>query len=245
MNKSTEIIDKFGFSKERLPQDLSLALGSGNFSPAEVARGFSVFANGGKISDIHYISMIKDTNGNTIFDQSEVDTVNISSISAFPWLNTVQLNASKPYLLLPPLEASDPVIDPRVAFMIKDILRDASQRGSNGRITKFLNRDDFAGKTGTTNDAVSTWFSGFNSNIVTTVWVGNDNFESLGDNEFGSTTALPIWVDFMNFAFTKVEIDDFTLPEGISFVRINKKTGELSNSASDNSYFELFLNEDL
>ena len=81
--------------------------------------------------------MIKDTNGNTIFDQSEVDTVNISSISAFPWLNTVQLNASKPYLLLPPLEASDPVIDPRVAFMIKDILRDASQRGSNGRITKF------------------------------------------------------------------------------------------------------------
>ena len=245
LNKSTEIIDKFGFSKERLPQDLSLALGSGNFSPAEVARGFSVFANGGKISDIHYIAMIKDTNGNTIFDQSEVDTVNISSISAFPWLNTVQLNASKPYLLLPPLEASDPVIDPRVAFMIKDILRDASQRGSNGRITKFLNRDDFAGKTGTTNDAVSTWFSGFNSNIVTTVWVGNDNFESLGDNEFGSTTALPIWVDFMNFAFTKVEKDDFTLPEGISFVRINKKTGELSNSASDDSYFELFLNEDL
>ncbi len=245
VNKSSKTINNFGFGVDRLPQDLSLALGSGNFSPAEVARGFSVFANDGMISDIHYVSKIIDMAGNVIFDHSEIDVVNISSISAFPWLNTVQLDASKPYFLLPPLNKSDPVIDPRVAFMVKDILKDASQRGSNGKLTRFLDRKDFAGKTGTTNDAVSTWFSGFNSNIVTTVWVGNDGFESLGDNEFGSTTALPIWIDYMDFAFNKVDVDEFTLPEGISYVRINKKTGELSESADDDSYFELFLSEDL
>ena len=245
VKKSSEIIDNFGFNFDRLPQDLSLALGSGNFSPAEVARGFSVFANDGVISDIHYVRQIRDKNDNIIFDHSESNDVNISSISAFPWLNTVQLDASKPYFLLPPINKADPVIDPRVAFMVKDILKEASQRGSNGRLTRFLDRKDFAGKTGTTNDAVSTWFSGFNSNIVTTVWVGNDDFESLGDNEFGSTTALPIWVDYMDFAFKKVDIDEFTLPDGISYVRINKKTGELSKSAEDESYFELFLREDL
>ena len=245
VKKSSEIIDNFGFNFDRLPQDLSLALGSGNFSPAEVARGFSVFANDGVISDIHYVRQIRDKNDNIIFGHSESNDVNISSISAFPWLNTVQLDASKPYFLLPPINKADPVIDPRVAFMVKDILKEASQRGSNGRLTRFLDRKDFAGKTGTTNDAVSTWFSGFNSNIVTTVWVGNDDFESLGDNEFGSTTALPIWVDYMDFAFKKVDIDEFTLPDGISYVRINKKTGELSKSAEDESYFELFLREDL
>ena len=245
IKKSSETVDNFGFGLERLPQDLSLALGSGNFSPAEVARGFSVFANDGMISDIHFVSHIKDKNEKVIFDHSEIDVVNLSSISAFPWLNTIQLDASKPYFLLPPLNKSDPVIDPRVAFMIKDILKDASQRGSNGRLTRFLERKDFAGKTGTTNDAVSTWFSGFNSNIVTTVWVGNDDFKSLGDNEFGSTTALPIWVDYMNSAFKKVDVDKFTLPDGISYVRINKKTGELSESAADDSYFELVLSEDL
>ena len=75
--------------------------------------------------------------------------------------------------------------------------------------------------------------------------MGNDDFESLGDNEFGSTTALPIWVDYMSSAFKKIDVDEFALPDGISYVRINKKTGELSKSAQDDSYFELFLSEDL
>ena len=81
------------------------------------------------------------------------------------------------------------------------------QRGSNGRKTKILNRSDIAGKTGTTNDAISTWFSGFHRDLSATVWVGTDDFSSLGDNEFGSSIALPIWVDFM-----KVGLKD--LPTG-------------------------------
>ena len=78
-----------------------------------------------------------------------------------------------------------------------------------------------------------------------TTYLSNSDTISLGDNEFGSTTALPIWVDYMNSAFKKIDVDEFTLPDGISYVRINKKTGELSKSAEDESYFELFLSEDL
>ena len=55
-------------------------------------------------------------------------------------------------------------------------------------------------KTGTTNNATSTWFSGFASNIVASVWVGKDDFSSLGENEFGSTNALPIWLDFITLS---------------------------------------------
>jgi len=57
--------------------------------------------------------------------------------------------------------------------------------------------DEMGGKTGTTNDATSTWFSGYAANIVASAWVGNDDGTSLGENEFGSTNALPIWLDFM------------------------------------------------
>ena len=71
------------------------------------------------------------------------------------------------------------------------------QRGSNRRRTESISRNDFGGKTGTTNDSISTWFSGFHEDLVTTVWIGNDDFSSLGEDEFGSTIALPIWVSFM------------------------------------------------
>ena len=94
-------------------------------------------------------------------------------------------------------------IDPRVAFITKDILREALSRGSNARQVGILKRNDIAGKTGTTNNAISTWFSGFHNNLVTTVWIGTDDFSSLGDNEFGSSIALPTWVDFMNIALPR------------------------------------------
>ena len=70
------------------------------------------------------------------------------------------------------------------------------QRGSNRRRTDQY-QERFWRKTGTTNDSISTWFSGFHEDLVTTVWIGNDDFSSLGEDEFGSTIALPIWVSFM------------------------------------------------
>ena len=135
-------------------------------------------------------------------------------------------------------------IDPRVAFITKDILREALSRGSNARQVGVLGRNDFAGKTGTTNNAISTWFSGFHNNLVTTVWVGTDDFSSLGDNEFGSSIALPTWIDFMKIALTDLPNDSWKPPKGLSYVRVDRETGKPTDQTSKNAYFELFLNSE-
>ena len=135
-------------------------------------------------------------------------------------------------------------IDHRVAFITKDILREALSRGSNARQVGILKRNDIAGKTGTTNNAISTWFSGFHNNLVTTVWIGTDDFSSLGDNEFGSSIALPTWVDFMNIALPDLPNDGWKPPKGLSYVRVDRETGKPTDKTSKNAYFELFLNSE-
>ena len=246
ISKSHDFIQKFGFEKSRLPSDLSLALGSGNFSPTEMVRAFSVIANGGYLVDPYYISRIEDRDGNTIYSHNDYSNLKDNiEIKAFPWLNTLEMNIKKPYYLINPKLLTDPVIDDRVAFLLKDILQEFMQRGSAGRKSSFLKRDDIAGKTGTTNDAVSTWFSGFHEDLVTTVWVGTDDFSSLGENEYGSTIALPIWLDYMNEELNSLEIKEKNIPQGLSFVRVNKKTGKIDTLENDNTYFELFLDENI
>ena len=246
ISKSHDFIQKFGFEKSRLPSDLSLALGSGNFSPTEMVRAFSVIANGGYLVDPYYISRIEDRDGNTIYSHNDYSNLKENiKIKAFPWLNTLEMNIKKPYYLINPKLLTDPVIDERVAFLLKDILQEFMQRGSAGRKSSFLKRDDIAGKTGTTNDAVSTWFSGFHEDLVTTVWVGTDDFSSLGENEYGSTIALPIWLDYMNEELNSLQIKEKNIPQGLSFVRVNKKTGKIDTLDNDNTYFELFLDENI
>ena len=249
ISKANNYISKFGFERNRLPNDLSLALGSGNFSPAEVARSYGVLANDGYLVDLYYVSKILDRNGNDIFthkditEDQEMDVT--SNMTAFPWLNTLELEAKKPYSLLNNVPNKNRIIDERVTHIVKDILKEHTRRGSTGRKTGILKRSDIAGKTGTTNDAKSTWFSGFHEDLVTTVWVGTDDFTSLGDNEYGSSIALPIWVDYMSLALDSLPESKITIPSGISYVKVNKSTGEIANPSDKNTYFELFLNENI
>ena len=246
IQKSHDYIKNFGFEKSRLPNDLSLALGSGNFSPAEMVRAYSVIANNGFITDMHFIDSIQDRFGNYIFNHSDYLKQDIyKEITAFPWLDTLEMNIKKPYFLLKPLDKEDEVIDDRIAYLIKDILKGFLKSGVAGRKSAFLNRDDIGGKTGTTNDSVSTWFSGFHKDLVTTVWVGTDDFSSLGEDEYGSTIALPIWLNYMKFKLDSLEISKDSIPENISFVRVNKSTGKIDSESKDNVYFELFLEENI
>ena len=246
LNNTNEYLVNFGFSKNRLPNDLSLALGSGNFSPAEMVRAYSVIANNGQISNIHYINNIEDRFGNTIFSQEEFNINNkTKDIVAFPWLDTIEMNVNKPYYLLEPIENSERVIDPRVSFLMNDVLKGFMKNGVAGRKSRFLNRDDIAGKTGTTNDSISTWFSGYHSDLVTTVWVGTDDFSSLGENEYGSTIALPIWINYMDYKLKALETTSEEIPEKISFVRVNKSSGEVDDDSDGDFYFELFLEENI
>ena len=246
IENSHEYLNNFGFKKSRLPKDLSLALGSGNFSPAEMVRAYSVIANRGFIPDIYFIDSIKDMDGNNIFSQNEYDTqYNNQNISAFPWLDTIEMNAKRPYHVLNPLNNKEKVIDERVAFLMADTLKGFMKNGVAGRKSEFLKRDDIGGKTGTTNDSISTWFSGFHKDLVTTVWVGTDDFTSLGEDEYGSTIALPIWLNYMDFKLKSLDISKEEIPENISFVRVNKNTGEIETESSENTYFELFLEENI
>ena len=134
------------------------------------------------------------------------------------------------------------VIDARIAFIIQDILQEAAKRGTAKKVSE-LGRGDLAGKTGTTNEAESTWFTGFNEFLVTTVWVGFDQPKSLGNREFGSSTALPIWVDFMSPNIDSLPKNKNLPPDGIVSIKVDRKTGLKSEINSRNSIFEYYLEE--
>jgi penicillin-binding protein 1A len=99
------------------------------------------------------------------------------------------------------------------------MMRDVVQRGT-GFAAKVLGRQDVAGKTGSTNDHRDAWFSGFGGDIVTTVWVGRDDFRSLGYREYGGKAALPIWIDFMRVALKDQPIAANDPPEGMVKVAV-------------------------
>ena len=240
-----DYLSKFGFTSSRLAPDLSLALGSSSFSPAEMVRAYSILVNSKDPKDLFFIERIEDRNGKIIFQNLHAKNKK-KNIDAFPWFETQLTEEIKPFYLLPPIqEKSMEQIDPRVTFITKDILREALSRGSNRRKTQVLNRSDIAGKTGTTNDSISTWFSGYHPDLVTTVWVGTDDFSSLGKNEFGSTIALPIWLSYMDYKLKFLEVSKDEIPQNISFVRVNKSTGEVDIDSKENFYFELFLDENI
>src|SRR5690606_23054063 len=90
-----------------------------------------------------------------------------------------------------PLPAAQQIADPRAVYIMHSMLRDVITKGT-GRRALTLNRSDLAGKTGTTNEQIDTWFAGFNPDIAATVWIGFDQPQTLGRNEFGASTALPV-----------------------------------------------------
>jgi penicillin-binding protein 1A len=134
------------------------------------------------------------------------------------------------------------VMDERVAFIMDSILRDVITRGT-GRRALVLERRDIAGKTGTTNGPMDAWFSGYNRDVVTSTWVGFDNYTPLGRREFGGTAALPIWIDFMREALADSPDEARPLPDGIVNVRIDPATGLLAGSGQGNAIFEYFREE--
>ena len=222
-----ESLEKFGFYKEELPNDLSLALGSYGASPMKNAELFSIFANGGKKIAPYFIHKILFPDGNEINFSEEKKSKTGDYLSQ--WFGT-DLGEEENF-----------IIDPRIAFMINDILKEAAQRGT-GRKINDLGRKDFAAKTGTSNDAESTWFTGFNESILTTVWFGYDNPSSLGNNEFGSTTSLPIWLNYKKQIIDTIPKGKFKKPSGLIARKINLETGELAKPEDERVKFELFLN---
>jgi len=110
-------------------------------------------------------------------------------------------------------------IDPRVAWQLQSMMRDVVQRGT-ATDAKVLGRPDVGGKTGSTNDHRDAWFSGFGGQYVTTVWVGRDDFRSLGYREYGGKAALPIWINYMRVALKDQPERNPDPPEGMVKVSV-------------------------
>ena len=111
-------------------------------------------------------------------------------------------------------------IDPRVAWQLQSMMRDVVKRGT-ATDAKVLGREDVGGKTGSTNDHRDAWFSGFGGQYVTTVWVGRDDFKSLGYREYGGKAALPIWINYMKTALEDQPERDLDPPAGMAQVKSN------------------------
>jgi penicillin-binding protein 1A len=126
-----------------------------------------------------------------------------------------------------------------INYIIDSILQDVITKGT-GRRALVLKRGDLAGKTGTTNGPMDAWFSGYNRDVVTTAWVGFDNYTPLGQREFGGTAALPIWIDFMREALHDSPDVERPLPLGMVNVKIDPETGLLARSGQKNAIIEYF-----
>jgi penicillin-binding protein 1A len=124
------------------------------------------------------------------------------------------------------------------------MMQDVVRRGT-GRRAMVLGRNDLAGKTGTTNGAKDTWFNGFNSSLVATVWVGFDQEQSLGEAEEGAKTALPIWIHYMREALRGVPEHRREMPEGLVTLRITPDTGLLASGENPDAILETFMTDHL
>jgi penicillin-binding protein 1A len=235
-------IMRFGFEDEDLPYNLTLALGSGGVAPLKIAGAYSVFANGGYKVEPHLIDHILDVEGQIVYQSNapsvchmctEEEVEEQQDILALEEANPEDFNIPNP---------AKRVIDPRVAYITDDILKDVIKLGT-GRRALALEREDIGGKTGTTNGPRDAWFSGYSPHLVATAWVGFDDNSLLGSGEFGGTAALPIWINFMRDALADKPEYIFPQPPGIITARINLETGERAQPNDTNADFEIFLRE--
>jgi len=239
-------ITQFGFDQAELPPNLSMSLGTASLTPLSIARGYAVFANGGSRVDPWFIDEIRDRDGNVLFKENPAvacrtcatvggrvaaggaQVVDGFNFGALPPKGEAAPGQEAGAQVAPPADArvAPRAIDERTAYQLVSMMRDVVQRGT-GTAAKVLGREDVGGKTGSTNDHRDAWFSGFGGPYVTTVWVGRDDFRSLGYREYGGRAALPIWIDYMRVALEGQPIASNEPPEGMVKVYVDAN-GRLS-----------------
>ncbi|MEJ2062088.1 MAG: transglycosylase domain-containing protein [Reinekea sp.] len=252
-----QYVSRFGFNSEELANDMTLILGSTAMAPIQIAQGYATFANGGYAIEPYYISRIEDKDGNIVFEENpaivckacpeapslfdEGETTVQPAIDITPLALNIDDANNDPVQPAPKAKHyAKQVLSPQTAYLMNSMLRDVIQRGTGRAARAELPRKDLAGKTGTTNDAIDAWFTGFNGDIVASAWVGFDSNTSLGNNEFGGKAALPAWVEFMKTALKDKPENTMPLPVGIVQVRIDPKTGLLARPGTKGAKFEYF-----
>jgi len=222
--KAIEYVKRFGFDISNFPEDVQLAFGGGTIAltPLEIATGYAAFANGGFKVSPFFITEITSIDGEVILTTTP-DTVCEYECTDLP--------------------VAKRIIEPRVSYIMNSILADAITKGTGRKANRALQRDDIKGKTGTTNDA-DIWFSGYTHDLVATVWAGFDDNSPVGRREYGSTTPIETWIEFMRAALpSEQETTVLPFPDNLVTVRINPKTGQRADPSDPNAIFELFRAE--
>ena len=247
VNFARTYIAQFGFDEAELPPNLSMSLGTASLTPLSIARGYAVFANGGSRVTPWFIDEVRDRNGELLFKEDPavacrscgaiaangtapsqpqvVDGFNFGAAApaappAQPPSGEAGVADAKPAAPPPSGKVAPRAIDERSAYQLVSMMRDVVQRGT-GTAAKVLEREDVGGKTGSTNDHRDAWFSGFGGPLATTVWVGRDDFQSLGYREYGGKAALPIWIDYMRVALKDQPIAANEPPAGMVRVYVD------------------------
>ena len=208
-----DYITHFGFAAKDHPAYLTMALGAGSVTPWQMAEAYAVFANGGYRVTPFIINHIEDSKGKLIEEAKIIEAGN----------------------------GAERVIDERNAFLMTSMMQDVTRIGTAAK-ARQLGRSDVAGKTGTTNNHIDTWFAGFNPKQVAVVWMGYDKPQSLGATETGGSAALPIWIKYMASALKGTPDVPLNEPDGVNSIRINLKTGAKANE-DETGFYEYFYEE--
>jgi penicillin-binding protein 1A len=225
-------VKRFGFDTNKFPHNLSLALGTGEVTPMELTRAYAVFANGGYLVTPFLIDHITNEQGEVIYQAEPKIACEPCLTGAEPPITPDVKN--NPY--------APEAIPPDIAFLMTSALKDVINYGT-GSQARVLGRHDLAGKTGTTSDYVDTWFTGFNSDLVATVWIGFDQPSSV--LEYGAKAALPMWIEFMRIALQGKLERTMPEPPDILVASIDPMTGYLLPAGTPGSILEYFRKDDL
>ncbi len=209
-----------------LPRVLSMSLGAGETTLLRLTTAYAMLVNGGQRINPTLIDRVQDGQGRTVFRHDERDCL---TCRADLWLN-------QPIPQLP--DERERIADPASAYQIVSMLQGVVERGTGVRI-KAVGKP-LAGKTGTTNDSLDTWFVGFSPDLAVGVFAGFDEPKTLGPKETGSSVAAPIFRDFMAAALKDQPAIPFRIPAGIRLVRINGDTGRLAKPGDRKVVLEAF-----
>lgn len=219
INKSIETVKKFGIYSNNLKNiNLSLALGSGETTLEKLVLGYSAFVNGGYVVNPILIDYIEDRYGRNINGQI-----------------TKNIEFSEDLEPLKQEKNSEPLADSQSLYQLVSILQGVVENGTGKQARVYGHT--IAGKTGTTNEVKDAWFVGFSKNIIAGIYLGYDKPKPLRQN-VGSYTAARIFSNFMSEILKNETNQPFAIPDGLTFVRVDRNTGKISSGP--NTILEAF-----
>ncbi len=214
VSNAIEVAQRFGVYPQNLKNiNLSLALGSGETTLENLVLGYSAFVNGGHVIQPKLVDYIEDRYGRVI-DGTPTEIV--------AWSDDMQPT--------PKTVESEPLSDAQSLYQLVSILQGTVERGT-GKQARVAGHT-IAGKTGTTNDVKDVWFVGFSKNLIAGVYLGFDTPRPLGRGA-GSHQAARVFSEFMTTALAGQKNQPFSVPDGLTFVRVNRRSGAAAASDPD------------